>query len=577
MMLLTFLCAQLLIRAGATLYPFESETREMKSLDGIWCFVSEESNSEFYGMKNKWFQRDICLFENSTRLAVPGSYNDQTQSQFLRRHVGWVWYQKNFFIGPAWQSTDKEVLLRFGSVNYVAIVWLNGKLTVRHEGGHLPFQASAKNFLRFGAENILTVAVNNTLSHDTIPHGEFEHKNSSYCRACDFVQVLDFDFFNYAGIHRSVVLYSVPIDRVEDVIVTAECDKEEKGFLNYSVLTNGNPLRNYKVKVVVELRAMDNVLIFRQSGLRNTTVIPKVKIWWPYGMSDKPVYLYKFRIILLNETNAILDVYHLPIGFRSIRLEEGRFLINDKPFYFAGFGMHEDSEVHGRGYDPVIMVKDMNVLEWFGANSFRTSHYPYSEEMLFEADRRGIVVINELPAVGLRRLIGLAKTLDPTRPVTIVYGGASEYHNDQTASMVDVISLNRYYGWYRNPGHPETIEHELGNDIFRWSDAFKKPILITEYGADTFDSLSFEPAVMFSPQYQIEVFSYCHRVFDSLMQNPLIGEMVWNFADFMTDDSLTRVVGNRKGVLYRNRQPKQSAYIIRARYTSLLRSSNSCV
>ncbi|KFD62239.1 hypothetical protein M514_10502 [Trichuris suis] len=596
-MLLAFLCAQLLICAGATMYPFESETREVKSLDGLWCFVSEESNSEFYGMKNKWFQKDICLFENSTRLAVPGSYNDQTQSQLLRRHVGWVWYQKKFFISRAWYSKDKEVLLRFGSVNYVAVVWLNGKLTAHHEGGHLPFQASAKNLLHYGAENILTVAVNNTLSHDTIPPGEFEHKNSSYCRTCDFVQVLNFDFFNYAGIHRSVVLYSVPIDYVKDVIVTAECDKDGKGFLNYSVLANANRLRNYKVNVAVELRTMDDVLIFRQNGLQNSKIIPEVKIWWPYGMSDKPAYLYKFTIILINETNAILDVYHLPIGFRSVRLKGGRFLINDKPFYFAGFGMHEDSEIHGRGYDPVVMVKDMNLLEWFGANSFRTSHYPYSEEMLFEADRRGVVVISELPAVGLRyftrnnlllhssmlketigrdrnhpavvmwslanepdtkqnaslayfrRLIRLAKAMDPTRPLTVVYGGASEYYNDQTASMVDVISMNRYYGWYRNPGHPETIDQELKNDIFRWSDTFKKPILITEYGADTFDSLSFEPAVMFSPQYQLEVFSYYHRVFDSLMQNPLIGEMVWNFADFMTDDSkrLNSGCGEPKG------------------------------
>ncbi|KHJ40650.1 glycosyl hydrolase family 2, sugar binding domain protein [Trichuris suis] len=423
------------------MYPFESETREVKSLDGLWCFVSEESNSEFYGMKNKWFQKDICLFE--VRLAVSVLFvRIHLSYARCRIQLDWLYqeatttrlshnYSEDMSAGRAWYSKDKEVLLRFGSVNYVAVVkcnrllskkvcstvdfavsdcctltrkrnWLNGKLTAHHEGGHLPFQASAKNLLHYGAENILTVAVNNTLSHDTIPPGEFEHKNSSYCRTCDFVQVLNFDFFNYAGIHRSVVLYSVPIDYVKDVIVTAECDKDGKGFLNYSVLANANRLRNYKVNVAVELRTMDDVLIFRQNGLQNSKIIPEVKIWWPYGMSDKPAYLYKFTIILINETNAILDVYHLPIGFRSVRLKGGRFLINDKPFYFAGFGMHEDSEIHGRGYDPVVMVKDMNLLEWFGANSFRTSHYPYSEEMLFEADRRGVVVISELPAVGLR-------------------------------------------------------------------------------------------------------------------------------------------------------------------------------
>lgn len=48
------------------------------------------------------------------------------------------------------------------------------------------------------------------------------------------------------------------------------------------------------------------------------------------------------------------------------------------------------------------MIKDMVLLEWLNANSFRTSHYPYSEERMFEADRRGIVVIDETPGVGLR-------------------------------------------------------------------------------------------------------------------------------------------------------------------------------
>uniref|UniRef100_A0A5S6R2E8 Beta-glucuronidase n=1 Tax=Trichuris muris TaxID=70415 RepID=A0A5S6R2E8_TRIMR len=620
--MLLYFCLQLFTSIDASLYPFESETRQVKSLDGLWCFVAEKANSEFYGMENKWFQRDICHFENSTRLAVPGSYNDQTQSQLLRRHVGWVWYQRKFFASPDWYSRDKEVLLRFGSVNYFAVVWLNGKLTMKHEGGHLPFQASAKKFLRFGAENVLTVAVNNTLSHNTIPPGEFEHQNSSYCRTCDFVQALDFDFFNYAGIHRPVVLYIVPIIHITEVFVAGSTDEVEFGVLQYSIDINVNLAGMHSISAAVELRTMGDDLIFRENGFKGIKFTGGIKAWWPYGMSNEPGYLYKFTAFLLLRNDTVLDVYQLPVGIRTVSASDGKFRFNRREFYFVGFGMHEDSEIHGRGYDPVVMIKDMNLLQWFGANSFRTSHYPYSEEMLFEADRRGIVVISELPAVGLkyftennlalhsailnetigrdknhpsvvmwslanepdtkqnassdyfRRLIDLTRRLDSTRPITIVYG-PSEYYNDQTAHMVDVICINRYYGWYRNPGHPETIVQELKDDILHWRDKFKKPVLVTEYGTDAFDSLSFEPGVMFSPQYQLEVFSCYHKVFDSLKPNPLIGEMVWNFADFMTDDGLIRVVGNRKGVLYRNRQPKQAAYLIRARYTSLLNASKS--
>lgn len=36
------------------------------------------------------------------------------------------------------------------------------------------------------------------------------------------------------------------------------------------------------------------------------------------------------------------DVYRLKIGIRSVKWSDTSFLINDKPFYFAGFGRHED-------------------------------------------------------------------------------------------------------------------------------------------------------------------------------------------------------------------------------------------
>ena len=97
----------------------------------------------------------------------------------------------------------------------------------------------------------------------------------------------------------------------------------------------------------------------------------------------------------------LIDCYKLPIGIRTIKVTDKQFLINGKPFYFKGFGKHEDSEIRGKGYDEVIVIKDFNLLKWIGANSFRTSHYPYAEEILYLADREGIVIIDEVPAVGL--------------------------------------------------------------------------------------------------------------------------------------------------------------------------------
>ncbi len=47
------------------------------------------------------------------------------------------------------------------------------------------------------------------------------------------------------------------------------------------------------------------------------------------------------------------------------------------------------------------MLKDIYLIKLLGINSFRTSHYPYAEEMMTLCDKHGIVVIDEVPAVGL--------------------------------------------------------------------------------------------------------------------------------------------------------------------------------
>ena len=80
--------------------------------------------------------------------------------------------------------------------------------------------------------------------------------------------------------------------------------------------------------------------------------------------------------------------------------EFGRIInlqINHKKFYFTGFGRHEDSDIRGKGVDLPLIARDYNLIRWTGANSFRTSHYPYAEEILDFADENGIAIILESP------------------------------------------------------------------------------------------------------------------------------------------------------------------------------------
>ncbi|MDQ0198017.1 beta-galactosidase/beta-glucuronidase [Neobacillus ginsengisoli] len=52
---------------------------------------------------------------------------------------------------------------------------------------------------------------------------------------------------------------------------------------------------------------------------------------------------------------------------RTVEVKDGNFLINNKLFYFKGFGKHEDSPIHGRGFDEAANVMDFNLMKWIGA------------------------------------------------------------------------------------------------------------------------------------------------------------------------------------------------------------------
>ena len=72
---------------------------------------------------------------------------------------------------------------------------------------------------------------------------------------------------------------------------------------------------------------------------------------------------------------------------RSIEVR-GTGALNGKPLYFKGFCKHEDFTAHGRGFDPVLNVKDVNLIHWANANAVRIySHYPYAEEFYDLCDR----------------------------------------------------------------------------------------------------------------------------------------------------------------------------------------------
>ncbi|KAF4073025.1 hypothetical protein AMELA_G00254150 [Ameiurus melas] len=598
---------------GGMLFPQESLSREVKELSGLWTFRADFSPNRNQGFDQFWFKRPLSESGPVIDMPVPSSFNDITQNPKLRDFSGWVWYEKEAWVPQSWlQNKDTRIMLRVGSAHYYAVVWVNGVQVMEHEGGHLPFEANISDVIRMNASMPcrITIAVNNTLNLHTLPPGTIQYMNdpTKYPEGY-FVQNTNFDFFNYAGIHRSVLLYTTPKAYIDDITVTTSFS-DSTGFVHYNV----TPVGSAKPVVKVTLMDKDGRCISTADGILGVLKVPEVNLWWPYLMHQNPGYLYSMEVQLTAESVSV-DYYTLQVGIRTIKVTSTQFLINNKPFYFHGVNKHEDADIRGKGFDWPLVVKDFNLMKWMGANSFRTSHYPYAEEILQMADRHGIVVIDECPGVGIKdirsfdntslahhlvvmkelvrrdknhpsvvmwsvanepaaemppagfyfkQLITYTKSLDPIRPVTFITD--SNYARDQGAPYVDVICVNSYFSWYHDPGHLEVISIQLHSQFDDWYGKYKKPIIQSEYGADAVAGLHNDPPFMFTEEYQKTVLQNYHKVFDQKRKEFVVGELIWNFADFLTAQGITRVVGNKKGMFTRQRQPKAGAFLLKERY-----------
>ncbi|XP_052024762.1 beta-glucuronidase [Apodemus sylvaticus] len=607
------LCSCALALKGGMLFPKESPSREVKALDGLWHFRADLSNNRLQGFEEQWYRQPLRESGPTLDMPVPSSFNDITQEAALQNFIGWVWYEREAVLPRSWtQDSGTRVVLRINSAHYYAVVWVNGIHVVEHEGGHLPFEADISKLVQSGPLTTcrITIAINNTLTPHTLPPGTIVYKTdtSMYPKGY-FIQDTNFDFFNYAGLHRSVVLYTTPATYIDDITVITKVD-QDVGLVNYWISVQGSEYFQLEVHLLDE----NGKVVAHGTGDQGELRVPSANLWWPYLMHERPAYLYSLKV-KMTAAESVSDFYTLPVGIRTVAVTKSKFLINGKPFYFHGVNKHEDSDIRGKGFDWPLLIKDFNLLRWLGANSFRTSHYPYSEEVLQLCDRYGIVVIDECPGVGIvlpqsfgneslrhhlevmeelvrrdknhpavvmwsvanepssaqkpaayyfKTLITHTKALDLTRPVTFVSN--AKYDTDLGAPYVDVICVNSYFSWYHDYGHLEVIQIQLNSQFENWYKTHQKPIIQSEYGADAVPGIHGDPPPMFSEEYQKALLENYHLVLDQKRKEYVVGELIWNFADFMTSQSPLRVMGNKKGIFTRQRQPKSSAFVLRERY-----------
>jgi beta-glucuronidase len=572
------------------IYPQKNTFRQSRDLSGQWDFKPDPDDR---GLKSGW----AGGFGRGRKIIVPASWNDQFKD--THDFLGPAWYQTRFDL--PFIHEGKKLYLRFGSVNYLAEVWLNGKKLGSHEGGHLPFVFEITRHIRRGG-NLLVVRVDGRLAPDHVPPGNVP-VDLQDAFGNTFDPPASFDFFPYCGIQRPVILFTTPRNSIMDLTVITDI-KGRQGTVAVKIATDLVGSATARVSLKGFNGELKTQVTFKSGKAEANLVVPNAKFWAP----GKP-NLYQLKAELVRN-GRVVDQVSLSVGIRTVRVKGSQLLINGKPIRLKGFGRHEDHPKLGRYLPKAAMIKDYRLMKWVGADSFRTSHYPYSDEMMDLADRLGFLVIDETPAVGLffkaeglkkrlalcrqytremierdknhpsvimwslanephsrrpaawgffKNLFSLARSLDKTRPVTLAsYLGEKE----KAINLCDVICLNRYYGWYSEPGRLDQAIPKLSRELDRLSRRFKKPIILTEFGADALPGCHTSPPEMYSEEYQAELIT---RYIQLLEKKPYVaGAHVWNFSDFRTARAAHRPLGmNFKGVFTRERKPKLAAYRLR--------------
>ena len=568
--------------------------RQTTSLNGAWHYLVDVQEEGYYDyrmkpMRNGFFTNakpqhpeDLIEydFDKAETMQVPGDWNTQDQRLFF--YEGTVWLKKSFEFHPV---AGRRTLLYFGAVNYDAHVYVNGQKAGHHQGGFTPFNYDVTDMLKDG-ENHVIVKVDNKRHPEDVP-----------------TQI--FDWWNYGGITRDVLLVSVAPTYVENYKL--QLDKAPATKKGVRPITFCAKLNKAEAGQAISLRIpelkINKQMTTAADGTVSLTLNAKPQLWSP----ESPK-LYKVEIQLGEET--ITD----EIGFRTIETRGKQILLNGKPIFLKGISIHEEKP---NGGGRANSTEDAHtLLSWakeLGCNYVRLAHYPHNEHAVREAERMGILVWSEIPVYWtiawtnpatyanaerqlddmiardqnranviiwsianetphsaerdtfLGKLAKHARTLDPTRLISMAMEvtGASNYHNilhDNMSDYVDVVSFNQYIGWYRDVNDAAKMTWEIPYD---------KPVIISEFGGGAKYGLHGAKNQRWTEEFQENLYRENCAMLDKI--DGLAGTTPWILKDFRSPRRVLTGIQdyyNRKGVFSDKGEKKLAFYVLRDWYAT---------
>lgn len=401
-------------------------------------------------------------------------------------HHGLAWYWCRFTLGEV--PADRTVLVRFGAVDYVATVYLNGTRLGAHEGGETPFELDATGAVVAG-ENLLAVRVLNptTVRIDGMTLDEVPHANKSN-------EFWPGRGYNTGGIRGEVTVRAEPLVRLGEVVVVSNSNGEltvQVETVNETGAAATVPLAvtvREDLSQVVVARAADTVEI--PAGDR-TTVELRATVDHPRPWELDDPFLYAVAVAVAGPHEG--DGRTIRTGFRELRVEDGWFLLNGRRTYLRCTHTGNHYPLGQRAPAPTSMVRqDLVFAKASGFNAVRFIAGLGREDQLSFCDEIGLMVyeepasawlLGESPEMAARfdRSVTEMVRRDRNHPSVVIWGllnetrdGAVFRHAVETLATVRALDPHRLVllssgrwdgdlsiGSFANPGS-DAWEHQWG-------------------------------------------------------------------------------------------------------------------
>ncbi len=384
-----------------------AKTASTETLGGDWRLAVDPKN---IGRDQGWFNE----IQHDTREAVvPGVIQ-----QVFPGYHGVAWYWLNFRV-ECRVSRDDRLLIRFGSVDYLADVWVNGKHAGTFEGGETPFEFDITGLVDMNRDNLLAVRVLNPTDEpiDGITLVQTPHINKVMVPTpgCSF---------NSGGITSLVELRSVPAVSISRLFAQPD---SKTGSVTVSVTTRNADQTNragaISLKIsaegsgdVIERQFQDTTFAAGESVHELTLSVPKPRLWCP----ENP-FLYRVTAEVSTAGKAPHE-QSVRCGFRDFRVVNGFFYINGKRVFLKSThtGNHMPIGMHVP-MDPDFVRRDIINAKASGFNAIRCIGCILPEQLDF-CDEIGMMIEEESDAEwllgGAEAGYSYVKTLYPPTPLS---------------------------------------------------------------------------------------------------------------------------------------------------------------